>query len=227
MAAAFMDEHPQVHIEIAGGGSGKGVSDCAAGLSDIGAVSRAVKITEPDLIYYPIARDAVAIVVGNANTISGLTIEQVAKIYVGEITDWSELGWAGGGAITVYCREAGSGTLDCFVEKVIKESGYGEADITAEAERFDSNAGIQTAIQDDESGIGFVSLGYVQGLKVLKLNGIECTVDTCKSGTYPVLRQLAFVSKTCPSELVAAFIDFCRSEEGQAIAEERGYVPLV
>jgi phosphate transport system substrate-binding protein len=227
MAAAFMDEHPQVHIEIAGGGSGKGVSDCAAGLSDIGAVSRAPKIGEADLIYYPIARDAVAIVVNEANSITGLTTEQVAKIYVGEITDWSDLGWADGGAITVYCREAGSGTLDCFEHGVLKEVGYKEENIVSTAQRSDSNAGMQIAVQGDTSGIGFVSLGYVEGLNVLELDGIECTVETCKSGDYPVLRRLAFVSKSCPSELVAAFIDFCRGGDGQAIAVAKGYVPLV
>jgi phosphate transport system substrate-binding protein len=205
-----MDKYPKVKIEIGGGGSGKGISDCAAGISDIGAVSRPPKIGEADLIYYPIARDAVAIVVNEDN----------------DITKWSEVGWANGGDITVYCREAGSGTLDCFEHGVLREIGKKEADITPNAERYDSNAGMQIAVQADTWAIGFVSLGYVEGLKVLKLDGIECTIETCKSGDYPVLRRLAFVSKTCPDEPTKAFINFCRSEEGQAIAAEKGYVPL-
>ncbi len=227
LADAFMEKHPKVRIEVAGGGSSKGVSDCASGISDIGGVSRDVKITEPDLIYYPIARDAVAIVVNETNPITDLSIEQVAKIYVGEITEWSEVGWEGSGTITVYCRELGSGTLDCFTDKVLKKIGKDEEDITPHAERFDSNAGIQLAVQGDEAGIGFVSLSYIQGLKVLKLEGIECTVETCLSGDYPVLRRLAFVTKTCPDDPAKAFIDFCRSPEAQGIAEEAGYVPLV
>lgn len=226
LSAAFMDKYPKVKIEIGGGGSGKGISDCAAGISDIGAVSRPPKIGEADLIYYPIARDAVAIVVNEDNSVTELTTEQVAKIYTGEITKWSEVGWANGGDITVYCREAGSGTLDCFEHGVLREIGKKEADITPNAERYDSNAGMQIAVQADAWAIGFVSLGYVEGLKVLKLDGIECTIETCKSGDYPVLRRLAFVSKACPDEPTKAFINFCRSEEGQAIAAEKGYVPL-
>jgi phosphate transport system substrate-binding protein len=226
-ADAFMEKHPKVRIEIAGGGSSKGVSNCAAGISDIGAVSRDVKITEPDLIYYPVARDAVAIVVNEANPITDLTMEQVAKVYVGDITKWSELGWKDGGDITVYCREVGSGTLDCFASKVLKAIGKDEEDVTPDAERFDSNGGMQIAVQADSWGMGFVSLGYVQGLKVLKLEGVECTVETCLSGEYPVLRRLAFVTKACPSDPVKAFIDFCRSPEAQQMAEEAGYVPLV
>ncbi|MFP4642534.1 MAG: phosphate ABC transporter substrate-binding protein [Dehalococcoidia bacterium] len=226
MAAAFMNEHGKVRIEIGGGGSGKGISDCAAGISDIGAISRPVHLSESDLISYPIARDAVAIVVNESNTIEALSREEVAEIYIGEITEWGELGWSEGGSITPYCREKGSGTMDCFVDKVIEYAGYEEDEIVKEAERVDSNAGIQSNIQGDSSGIGFVSLGYVQGVKALKLEGIECTVENCLSGEYPVLRRLQLVTKTCPEQPAKAFIDFCRGPEGQQIAEEIGYVPL-
>ncbi len=226
MADAFMNKHGKVSIEIGGGGSGKGVSSCAAGISDIGAISRPLHLPESDLITYPIARDAVAIVVNEDNTVEGLSREQVAQIYTGEITEWGELGWSEGGTITVYCREKGSGTLDCFVDKVIEYAGDEEEEIVKKAERVDSNAGIQAGIQSDSSGIGFVSLGYVQGLKVMKLEGVECTVDNCLSGEYPVLRRLQFVTRTCPEQPVTGFIDFCRSSEGQQIAEETGYIPL-
>ncbi|MFP3975320.1 MAG: phosphate ABC transporter substrate-binding protein [Dehalococcoidia bacterium] len=226
MAAAFMQKHPKVQIEIGGGGSGKGVSDCAAGISDIGAASRPVKLSEQDMIPYPIARDAVAIVVNKANTVTELTMKQVAQIYVGEISSWAELGWADGGDITVYCREKGSGTMDCFVSKLIEAVGYEEDEIIDEAERVDSNAGMQAGAQGDESAIAFVSLGYVQGLQAVKLEGIEATMENCASGEYPVLRKLDFLTKTCPDEPLKSFIDFCRSDEGQQIAEELGYVPL-
>ncbi|MFP3974687.1 MAG: phosphate ABC transporter substrate-binding protein [Chloroflexota bacterium] len=226
MAAAFMQKHPKVQIEIGGGGSGKGVSDCAADISDIGAASRPVKLSEQDMIPYPIARDAVAIVVNEANPIDELTMKQVAQIYVGEISNWADLGWAEGGEISVYCREKGSGTLDCFVSNLIKAVGYEEDQIIDEAERVDSNAGMQAGAQGDESGIGFVSLGYVQGLQVIKLDGIEATMENCASGEYPVLRRLRLLTKTCPDEPIKSFIDFCRSDEGQQIAEELGYVPL-
>jgi phosphate transport system substrate-binding protein len=221
LAKEFMKLHPKVRIETGGGGSGAGVTGCAAGTVDIGAASRDIKITEPDLIPYAIARDAVAIVVHPSNPITGLKLDDVAKIYAGEITDWSQVG-GGAGKITVIAREEGSGTRDCFEEKVMKEKT-----ITANAILKTSNGEIQTAVSQDTLAIGFVSLGYVTGLKALDLDEKACTVATCQKGEYPILRRLYFLTKGTPTSPVKEFIDFARSDDGQKIAEELGYVPLV
>ena len=92
LADAFMEQNPDVTINVSGGGSSAGVKACAAGTVDIGAASRDIKMSEADLIPIAIARDAVAIVVNEANPVSELTMEEVALIYSGEITNWSEVG---------------------------------------------------------------------------------------------------------------------------------------
>jgi phosphate transport system substrate-binding protein len=222
-ALAFMKKHPRVMITYTGGGSGAGAKQCADGTVDIGATSRELKISEADLVSYPIARDGVAVIVNNANPVTGLTLEQVAKIFAGEVTDWSKVGGEAG-TIRIYTREEGSGTRDCFEHKVTKEHGK---KITPYAVTKKSNGEIQLAVQGDAAGIGYVSLSYIEGVKAIDLEGVPCSVETCKGGEYPIVRRLYFHTKGTPSELEKAFIDFCRGSEGQNIVTEMGYIPLV
>jgi len=218
-ALAFMAKHPKVTVTYTGGGSGAGVKQCSEGTVDIGAASRDLKMNEADLVSYPVARDGVAVIVNTANPVSDLSVEQVARIFEGEIVDWSQVGGNPGG-ITVYSREEGSGTRDCFESKVTE-------DVTNAAITKKSNGEMQLAVQSDVSGIAYVSLGYIEGVKALSLGGVECSVATCQSGEYPIVRRLYFLTKGMPGEPVKAFIDFCRSPEGQEIAEDMGYIPLV
>lgn len=219
MAKAFMDRHPGVRVNISGGGSSAGVRASAQGTVDLGAASRDIKITEQDLIPYAIARDAVAIAVHSSNPVSELSLEQVKKIYEGKITNWNEVG-GDDKSIVVISREEGSGTRDCFESSVTKE-------ITDASLFFDSNGAVRSKVAAQSNAIGFLSLGYVEGLKALALDGVEPTLETCMSGEYPVLRRLYLLSKEVPGGAVKAFLDFCRSDEGQRIAEQEGYIPLV
>ena len=218
-ALAFMKKHPKVTITYTGGGSGAGAKQAADGTVDIGATSRGIKMKEADLISYPVARDGVAIIVNSANSVIDLSMGQATKIFEGKISDWSEVG-GNAGSITVYNREEGSGTRDTFESFVTKE-------VTASAITKKSNGEMQTAIQGDSSGIAYVSLGYIEGVKPLSIDGVECSIETCQNGQYPIARRLYFNTKSAPNELVKAFINFCRSTEGQKIAAELGYIPLV
>ena len=219
MATGFMKIHPKVKITVSGGGSSAGVKASANGTVDIGAASRDVKITEPDLIPFAVARDAVAIAVHPDNPVSELTLDQVKGIYEGEITNWSEVGGENK-KIVVISREEGSGTRDCFESKVTK-------DIKLDALFFDSNGAISTKVNSEPDAIGYLSLGYVGQLKALPLDGIEPTIDNCMSGKYPVLRRLYLLTQEVPDGAVKEFLDFCRSDAGQQIAEDEGYIPLV
>lgn len=222
MADAFMDKYPDVTINVSGGGSSAGVKACAAGTVDIGAASRDIKMSEADLIAIAIARDAVAIVVNEANPVSELTMEEVAGIYSGDITNWSQVG-GNDEEIIVVSREEGSGTRDCFESKLMDK--YDE-EIKADALFYDSNGAVRTKVSSESRAIGYVSLGYVEGLKTITIDGVEPTLENCQSGDYPVVRRLYLLTRETPSGLVQAFIDFCRSEEGQAIAAE-SWIPLV
>ncbi|MFO8009674.1 MAG: phosphate ABC transporter substrate-binding protein [Dehalococcoidia bacterium] len=219
MAVAFMDRHQSVRVNISGGGSSAGVRACAQGAVDLGAASRDIKITEQDLIPIAIARDAVAIAVHSSNPVSDLSLDQVKKIYEGKITNWKEVG-GDDKSIVVISREEGSGTRDCFESRVTKE-------IKNDSLFFDSNGAIRSKVAAQSDAIGFLSLGYVEGLKALSLNGLEPTLETCMSGEYPVLRRLNLLSREIPGGVEKAFVDFCRSDEGQQIAEKEGYIPLM
>ena len=219
MATEFMNIHSKVRVTVSGGGSSAGVQSCAKGMVDIGAASRDIKITEADLIPIAIARDAVAVVVHPDNPVSGLTLEQVKQIYEGDITNWSQVGGKDK-KIVVISREEGSGTRDCFESKVTRE-------IKLDALFFDSNGAVSTKVSSESNAIGYLSLGYVGKLKALSLDGIEPSIENCRSGKYPVLRRLYVLTREVPDGVVKEFLDFCRSDAGQQIAEAEGYIPLV
>lgn len=223
MATAFTAKYPKVTVNISGGGSSAGVKAITAGTVDIGAASRDIKITEPDVIPVCIARDGVAIVVNEANSLTGVTIEQVAKIYAGEITNWKDVG-GNDATITVVSREEGSGTREVFEEYV---TGAFKKKIKADALFFDSNGAIRSKVASDKNAVGYVSFGYVAGLKTLMVNNVAPTIENAQSGKYSIVRRLYFLTKSVPSGIVKEFIDFCRGPEGQKIALDEGYIPLV
>lgn len=219
LASSFKEIYPKVKINISGGGSTAGIRAATAGTVDLGTASRDIHITEPDLITYPIARDAVVIVVHPSNPVSALTLEEVRDIYEGTITNWKQVG-GNDGRITVVAREPGSGTRDCFETTITRN-------IRMDALFYDSNGAVKSKVSSDQRAIGFVSLGYSEGLKALNLNGVEPTLENCSTGVYPVLRRLYFVSKEEVDDRTAAFINFCRSSLGQTIiANEKDYPPL-
>lgn len=221
LAAAFKTKHPKVEITIQGGGSSVGVKSCDNGTVDIGAASRELKSSEPDLVTHCIARDGIAIVVHPSNPVSGLTKEQVREIFAGNISNWSEVGGPDE-EIVVVSREEGSGTRTAFEEMVMGEDG---PPITSNAIFQSSNGIVKTTVASTPLSIGFLSFGYLgPEVKALAIDGIPATVENAASGVYPVVRPLYFLTREEPEGLVKAFIDFALSAEGQAIAEEEGYI---
>ena len=109
LAEAFMAENPDVTVNYSGTGSGTGIESATAGTCDIGLSSRALKEEETaaGAVSNVVALDGVAVIVNPANTVEDLTVEQIAQIFKGEITNWSQLGGADL-EIAVYGREAGS-----------------------------------------------------------------------------------------------------------------------
>jgi len=221
-ALAFMKKHPKVRISYTGGGTGAGIKQSAGGTVDIGAASRDLKISEPDLMVHAIARDGVAIIVNKGIGITGLTIDQLGKIYAGQVTDWKDVGGKSG-KINVYTREEGSGTRDTFQSMVLDPAGLKMSPACLAKK---SNGEIQMSVQSDPNGIGYVSFGYTEGVKGLLLNGKEPTIENVKNGSYPISRRLYFLTKHNDNLLVQAFIAFCRSDEGQKIVSQEGYIQL-
>jgi phosphate transport system substrate-binding protein len=213
LANAFMAKNPRVKITIQGGGSSVGVKSAADGTVDIGASSRDLKPEEAGtVIPVVLARDGIAIIAHPSQTVGNLTKAQVKQIFAGEITNWSQLGGASA-TINVVAREEGSGTRGAFEEMVMSGTV-----IAATAILQPSNGAIRTTVSGDVNAIGFLSFGYLDNtVKALSIDGVATTVANAKNGTYPIVRPLLFLTKTQPTGLVKAFIDFCLGLEGQAI----------
>jgi phosphate transport system substrate-binding protein len=217
-AGAFEILHPGAVNLIQGGGSSASVRGVAEGIFDIGAASREVKRSEleewPSLITYHIAIDGVAIVVHPSNdTVDDLTLEEVRAIFVNGSDDT----W------TVISRDEGSGTRECFENAVM-----GGVEISANCEFYNSNGAVKQKVASTENAIGYISLGFVdETVKALSLDGIEATEENVLNETYPIWRYLNFVSNGEPTGLAKAFIDWCLSDEAQAIAEKEGFTSIL
>lgn len=216
LADDFTSNRTDVEITVAGGGSSVGVSSAAAGTVDIGMASRELKQSEKTLglVEHVIGRDAIVIVCSAsfAGNVTGLTTNQTRDIFSGNITNWAEVG-GGNVAIQVYAREEGSGTRAAFEEIVMKG-----ANITGDALLFPSNGALRTAVAGDPTGVGFLSMGYLDSsISAFDIDGVEATLANAKNGTYPVIRPLLFLTLGAPTGKVAEFINFCLGPVGQAI----------
>ena len=225
LAEAYMEDNPNVQIDVQGGGSSVGVKSAAEGTVPIGNASRALKDSEkeeyPDLIAHTIARDGIAIAVHPDVPVGGLSLEEVRGIFAGEITNWNEVGGPDENIIVV-SREEGSGTRGAFEDMVMGE----EAVIVDTALLQPSNGAVKTTVASTPLSIGFLSFGYLDdSIKALAINGVEATVENAMNESYPVVRPLNMVTKGKPTGLAKDFLDFIMSDAGQVIVAE-DYIPV-
>ena len=226
-ARLMMETDPKLKISVSGGGSGHGIKSVGAGEINIGAASRDIKSKEmelyPDLKAVGVGKDSVAIVVNGANSIDELTMDEVSKIFAGEIKNWKEVGGEDS-EIRVLTREDGSGTREVFEKYVLKPS---LRDISREASVKPSNGEVRATVKTDDKSIGYLSLGYVDtSIKALGIDGVEATVENVLAGNYPIVRTLYLVTKGEPDTLESEFIDFVLSDRGQGVVEEMGYISV-
>lgn len=218
---AFMAKYPGVTITLDLTGSGTGIQEAMDGKIDIGNSSRALKDTETGLVPTTIGIDGIAIVVNNENTVSNLTLEQLEKIYSGEIKNWSEVGGEDK-AIVVIGREDGSGTRDGFESIVMKNS------TPSYAQELESTGTVISTVSTTAGAIGYASLANVDdSIKALSIDGVSPSEETVKDGTFPIQRPFICVYKEGnENELIKAYLDFALSEEGQTQVANAGAVPV-
>ncbi|RBP39208.1 phosphate ABC transporter substrate-binding protein [Garciella nitratireducens] len=224
---AFMEENPNVKIEVQGVGSSAGIKATDDGSADIGMSSRELKDEEKelDIDEHVIAYDGIAVIVNPSNGISDLTPEQIGQIYRGEITNWSEVGGADE-EIEVISREEGSGTRSAFEELMGLESDQGSL-VKQDATFADGNGAIVSNVAQKENAIGYISLSYLDDtVKALTVDGVEPTVENIKSGDYAVSRPFLMLTKGEVSDAAQAYLDYVLSEEGQKIVEENGAISV-
>ena len=219
LAQDYMASHSGVTIDVQGGGSAAGIMATQSGTTDIGMSSRNLQGNETSLWSIEIARDGLAIIINPKNPIVNLTLQQVADIYDGKITNWSELGGKKSD-IDVFTREDGSGTRSSFESLVM-----GKNQIMARAMVENSNGAIRQLVADDAAAIGFISLGLVDNtVKAVELDDIVPSREHVVDGTYNLSRPFLFLTLKEPTGLVKDFIDFTMSSEGQKILYDQGLI---
>jgi len=233
LAAAFMDVNSEISVEVQGGGSGQGIKAIQEKIADFGALSRNVKEEEKATITeeFVIAKDGVAVIVNLESKVDNLTIEQIKKIYTGEITNWSEVGGEAG-VIIVVSREEGSGTRGAFTEitKVMEKNEAGEEidNTTKDSLVQGSTGAVMQTVATTPNTIGYVSLGSLSDtVKTVDVEGVTPSEETVLSGEYKISRPFLYVVGGELTEAAQRFIDFILSEEGQRIVEESGFIPVL
>lgn len=222
LAQAFMEKYPEVRISVAGGGSGAGIKAAQNGTADIGACSRELKPEEKGTVKETlIAKDGIAVIVNSSNPISDISMDDVRKIFSGEITSWKDLGGEDA-PITVIIREDGSGTRGAFQEIVLGKDG----DFTDKAIIQNSTGALRTAVAKDPNAIGFISLGALNSdVKALKIDGVQISKENILNDSYKIARPFLYLTKDDPQGLVKSFIDFVLSPEGQEIVGKE-FIPV-
>ena len=225
LGESFMEQHSDVTFTYNPTGSGSGITAVQEGRCDIGLSSRALKDDEKaqGLTETVLAYDGIAIIVNPANPVNDLSLETIAKIYTGEITNWSEVG-GDDGEIVVIGREAGSGTRDGF------ESITDTKDACQYRQELTSTGDVIATVAQNPAAIGYASLAAIKDtVKAVTVDGVAPTEETIKDGTYKVQRPFVLVTKdgVTLSEDAQAFFDYATSPEAAEIIAAAGAVAAV
>ncbi len=229
VAEEFMKVNPAVDVSVRGGGSGVGIQALINGTVAIGSSSRAAKTKEiatarsKGITMYAnvIAKDGICVIVNKSNTINGINLDILKKIYAGETNKWNDVGGSGG-TLVVVSRDTAGGTYEVFNEKVLKG-----AKVREDAMMLASNQAILTTVASTPGAIGYIGLGYVTDeVKVLVVNGITATKETVVSGKYPISRPLYMYTNGAPKGVAKQFLDYILSPTGQKLIEEVGFIAV-
>ena len=219
---AFKEVQPDVQIQYTGSGSSAGITSAQDGTADIGLASRDLKDDETGVKKITVAKDGIAIIVNPDNPVADLSIEQIAQIFTGEITNWSELGGSDGQVVPIG-REAGSGTRDGF------ESITDTEDACKYQNELTSTGEVIASVASNPNAIGYTSLSAVDDtVKALTVGGVAPSEATVLDGTYAIQRNFNFIlsDSTELSEAAQAFVDWATSTEASDLIAGAGAVPV-
>lgn len=232
-AEAFMKQHPDAKVQVTGGGSGTGMAALVNGTTDIAMASRKIKPAEAAQVKQKfqveptetvVAKDGIIFYVHESNPVDALTPEQLKGIYLGDITNWKEVGGRDA-TIVLYSRENSSGTY-----VFVKEAVLDDEDFAPETQTLPGTAAVVNAVSRETHGIGYGGAAYAKGIKELKVmqggEPIAPTAENIQSGRYPLSRGLFFYTRGEPTGVARRYIDFALSPEGQGIVTAVGYFPV-
>lgn len=223
LSEAYMEEHRDIKVTYNPTGSSSGIQAVAEGRCDIGLASRDLKDEETaDLQGTIVAIDGIGIIVNPDNPVTDLTIEQIGKIYSGEVANWKELG---GSDAPIVCigREAASGTRDGFEEVT------GTKDKCKYSQELTSTGDVVQTVSGNPNAIGYASIASANDtVKMVSVEGINPTTETIQNGEYKVQRNFVLVTKkdTPLSKTAEEFFDFATSPQADSLITEAGAVPV-
>ena len=223
LTEGFAEVEPGVTVSYDPTGSGAGITGATDKTLDIGLSSRALKDDEKnDVDGTVVALDGIAIIVNKDSKVADLTVEQLKKMFTGEITNWKDVG-GDDGEIVLVGREAGSGTRDGF------ESIVDVKDSCKYAQELTATGAVISAVEANPLAIGYASLSAVgDTVKMVTVGGVECSEETVKDGSYEVQRPFVFVTNKSVtlSEQAQAFFDFATSADAADLIRTAGAVPV-
>jgi phosphate transport system substrate-binding protein len=241
-AEAYQVVNPNVSISVTGGGSGTGITALINKTVDIANASRQIKPEELAAAQaaglnpqeFVIARDAIAVIVNPENPVSELTLEQLSKIYRGEINNWSEVGGEDRPIVRL-SRETNSGTHVYFLEAVVRLGNKEDKTIfTANTLLLPSSEGIIAEVRDNPNAIGYDGLGYVTSeVKMVAISSLDTpdvyvlpSAATVSDNSYVISRNLYMYTQDVPTGVVKEYLDWILSPEAQQIVTDLGFVPV-
>jgi len=241
-AEQYQKEHPDVSVSVTGGGSGTGFTSLINGSADIANASRAIKPEEIaqakekgfDPVEFVVARDAIAVIVNPENPVKHLSLDQISKIYKGEISNWKDVGGEDRPIVRL-SRETNSGTHVYFLETVIRLGNKKDKSIfSSDTLLLPSSEGIISEVRDNPNAIGYDGLGYitpeVKTVAVGKQVGgpyVMPSVETVNDNTYPVSRNLFMYTHGQPTGAIKDYLDWINSDEARQIISDLGFVPII
>jgi phosphate transport system substrate-binding protein len=239
-AETYQEEHSNVRISVTGGGSGTGIAALVNGTVDIANASRRIKDEEVaeaksngvDPVEHIIARDAIAVIVNPENPVNELTLQQIADIYSGKISNWSEIGGEDRPIVRL-SRETNSGTHVYFLETVLRLGNSDDTTLfSTDTLLLPSSEGIIAEVRQNPNAIGYDGLGYVpDDLKMIAIAEqgggayVLPSIPTVNDKTYPIARDLYMYTNGEPTGVVKEYLDWILSAEAQQIVADLGFVP--
>jgi phosphate transport system substrate-binding protein len=235
-AETYMKKNPGTTVQVTGGGSGTGIAALLNGATDICNSSRPMKPAEiADFVKkfkarpheYKTCLDGLSVYVHADNPLKEISIPQLEAIFTGKVTNWKQVGGPDA-PISLYGRENSSGTYEFFKEHVLQKKDFAPATKT-----MPGTAAVIQGVAKDKNAIGYGGIAYGEGVKHLKVSktdggtAVEPTEENVLSGKYPIARYLFnYVAPAKDNGEVAAYIEWCTSDEGQAVVKDVGYFPL-
>jgi phosphate transport system substrate-binding protein len=222
LGEAFKERYPEVTLDIAAGGSVVGIEAVHEGTVDIGMASRVLKPEEAEgIVQHQVAVDVIAVVVHASSPVVDLTLQQLRDIYLGNITNWRQVGGADR-PIVVVVRGKNSGTRGAF-DTVVLEG----LDPNAPGALTAVTAGdMAAAVMDNPSAVGYVGFGNLEpDLKMVAIDGVFPSEETARDGSYPLTRPLSLLTGPLTQPIADVFVAFAQSPDGQQIVETSGWVP--